>query len=261
MARSCADRGRVGQHFVTAPRVPPAPSLATLRLKRRRLRASTGSIDGRGPVRHTFVMAAQLPWPDDAPAGRRAGRARPGRALRGAGAAGRARSARSRRSARRSAARCRAAPGEEVAVELATGQRPAGTIDWVAGGEAGIRFKQPIDMLALAQPQAGQPAGRAADDAARRAALRRRDEVGRQPRRRDAAQHLRARACRSKATDLPPRDSFVSLFIDGLDRSAGEVVWRKGNLAGIELMDELSWSLDHAVDPRGRAARRLRSAL
>ena len=41
------------------------------------------------------------------------------------------------------------APGEEVAVELATGQRPAGTIDWVAGGEAGIRFKQPIDMLAL----------------------------------------------------------------------------------------------------------------
>jgi hypothetical protein len=41
---------------------------------------------------------------------------------------------------------------------------------------------------------------------------------------------------------LPGRDSFVSLFIDGLIVPAGEVVWRKGNLAGIELMEELSWS-------------------
>ena len=39
------------------------------------------------------------------------------------------------------------APGEEVALELATGQRPAGTIEWARGGEAGIRFKQPIDMF------------------------------------------------------------------------------------------------------------------
>jgi hypothetical protein len=41
---------------------------------------------------------------------------------------------------------------------------------------------------------------------------------------------------------LPARDSFVSLFIDGLIVPAGEVVWRKGALAGIELMEELSWS-------------------
>ena len=40
--------------------------------------------------------------------------------------------------------------------------------------------------------------------------------------------------------DLPARDSVVSLFIDGLGAPAGEVVWRKGNLAGIELMEELS---------------------
>jgi hypothetical protein len=39
-----------------------------------------------------------------------------------------------------------------------------------------------------------------------------------------------------------PTHSFVSLFIDGLVVPAGEVVWRKGNLAGIELMDELKWS-------------------
>ena len=41
------------------------------------------------------------------------------------------------------------APGDDVSIELATGQRPAGTIDWVGGGEAGVVFKQPIDMLAL----------------------------------------------------------------------------------------------------------------
>jgi hypothetical protein len=32
------------------------------------------------------------------------------------------------------------------------------------------------------------------------------------------------------------------LFIDRLVVPAGEVVWRKGTLAGIELMDELSWT-------------------
>ena len=41
------------------------------------------------------------------------------------------------------------APGAEVSVELATGHRPLGTIDWVAGGEMGIRFASPIDMVAL----------------------------------------------------------------------------------------------------------------
>ena len=30
------------------------------------------------------------------------------------------------------------ARGEQVAIELANGQRPHGTIDWVSGGEAGI---------------------------------------------------------------------------------------------------------------------------
>ena len=92
------------------------------------------------------------------------------------------------------------APGEEVAIELATGQRPAGTIDWVAGGEAGIRFKQPIDMLALLNRKlVSQPAERRTMP---RVELRCGvgTEVGRQPGRGDAAQHFRATDCRSKAT-------------------------------------------------------------
>lgn len=39
--------------------------------------------------------------------------------------------------------------GEELALELVTGQRPTAIVEWLSGGEAGVRFKQPIDVLAL----------------------------------------------------------------------------------------------------------------
>ena len=188
----------------------------------------------------TFVMAAQLPWPDDAPPAdalgvldpvalfvggeRRDGGIRKisalGATVRGAMGEG---------------------PGAEVAVELATGQRPAGTIDWVAGGEAGIRFKQPIDMLALLnRTLISQPGERRTMP---RVELR--CHVGMKWGASLAAATLRnisARGLQIEGEDLPPRETFVSLFIDGLVVPAGEVVWRKGNLAGIELMEELRWS-------------------
>ena len=84
----------------------------------------------------TFVMAAELPWPDDVPPADALGALDPiamfeagqrrvcgirkisslGTTIRGA---------------------VTRAPGEEVAVELATGQRAVGTIDWIAAGEVG----------------------------------------------------------------------------------------------------------------------------
>jgi hypothetical protein len=54
--------------------------------------------------------------------------------------------------------------------------------------------------------------------------------------------NISAKGLQIEGDGLPPKDTFVSLFIDGLVVPAGEVVWRKGDLAGIELMDELSWS-------------------
>ena len=188
----------------------------------------------------TYVMAAQLPWPDDSlPADMlgsldpialyEAGRPHPctirkisplGATIRGA---------------------VTGAPGEEVAVELATGQRPAATLDWIAGGEAGVRFKQPIDMLALlTRKLVSQPNERRAMP---RVELR--CAVGLKWGANVAAATLRnisARGLQVEGQGLPPRDTFVSLFIDGLIVPAGEVVWSKGKLAGIELMDELSWS-------------------
>jgi len=188
----------------------------------------------------TFVMEAQLPWPDDAPAADALGSLDPvilyaagqprtcairkistlGTTIRGAGAQ---------------------VPGEEVAVELATGHRPVGTIDWIAGGDAGIRFKQPIDMLALLnRTLISQPGERRTMP---RVELR--CGVGIKWGINLAAATLRnisARGLQVEGDGLPPRDTFVSLFIDGLIVPAGEVVWSKGNLAGIELMHELSWS-------------------
>ncbi|MCY7338792.1 MAG: PilZ domain-containing protein [Sphingomonas bacterium] len=188
----------------------------------------------------TFVMAAQLPWPDDASPADALGELDPvalyevglrrlcairkisalGATIRGA---------------------VTTAPGEEVAIELETGQRPAGTIDWVAHGEAGIRFKQPIDMVALLNRKlVSQPGERRTMP---RVELR--CSVGVKWGANLAAATLRnisARGLQVEGDGLPPRDTILSLFIDGLIVPTGEVVWRKGNLAGIELMNELSWS-------------------
>ena len=188
----------------------------------------------------TFVMATQLPWPDDAPPADALGVLDPVALFVG----GKRRECAIRKiSALGATVRGASgeAPGAEVAVELATGQRPAGTIDWVAGGEAGIRFKQPIDMLALLnRTLISQPGERRTMP---RVELR--CHVGMKWGASLAAATLRnisARGLQVEGDDLPPRDTFVSLFIDGLVVPPGEVVWRKGALAGIELMEELRWS-------------------
>ena len=192
----------------------------------------------------TFVMAPELPWPDDvSPADalgaldvvavtvggeRRECGVRKISALGATVRGGLGPSADAR-------------PGAEVSVELATGHRSAGTIDWVAGGEAGIRFKAPIDMVALLnRTLISQPGERRTMP---RVELR--CPVGMKWGVSLAAATLRnisARGLQVEGEDLPPRETFVSLFIDGLVMPAGEVVWRRGNLAGIELMEEVRWS-------------------
>ncbi len=188
----------------------------------------------------TFVMSAQLPWPDDAP---------PADALGSLDPVALYEAAQPRICAIRKisalGATIRGAVskvvGDDVAIELATGQRPAGSIDWVAGGEAGIRFKQPIDMLALLNRKlVSQPGERRTMP---RVELR--CPVGIKWGASVAAATLRnisAKGLQVEGDGLPPKETFVSLFIDGLVVPAGEVVWRKGDLAGVELMEELSWS-------------------
>lgn len=188
----------------------------------------------------TFVMNADVPWPADSlPADRlgaldpvtvyEGGEAQPctiskisplGATIRGGGAR---------------------TVGGEVAIELATGQRAAGTIAWAVGDEAGVRFKQPIDMMALLNRKL------VAQTSERRKMPRveLRCHVGLKWGPNLAAATLRnisAQGLQIEGDGLPPRDTFISLFIDGLNMPSGVVVWQKDRLAGIELMEELAWS-------------------
>ena len=188
----------------------------------------------------TFVMGARLPWPDDASPADALGSLDPvALFFKGEQRAGAIRRISPLGTTIRGAAA--RSPGEEVMVELATGQRPAGTIEWVAGGEAGIRFSQPIDMVALLNRKLiSQPGERRTMPRVELSCA-----VGVKWSGNVAPATLRnisARGLQIAGDGLPPRDTFVTLFIDGLNVPAGEVVWCKSDRAGIELMEELSWS-------------------
>jgi hypothetical protein len=133
------------------------------------------------------------------------------------------------------------APGDDVAIELANGQRPAGTIEWVRGGEAGIVFRQPIDVLALINRNlVSQPTERRAMP---RVELRCRLHMKWGANLEAATlRNISAGGLQVEGDILPPRGTMISVFIDGLNVPPGEVVWQKGNLAGVELFEELSWS-------------------
>ena len=131
--------------------------------------------------------------------------------------------------------------GERVSVELVTGQRVAGKIAWTGRREIGVRFDDTVDIVALLN----------------------RKLVSQMPERRTmprievrclahvkSGQHLRpamlrnisSRGLQLEGEDLPLAGTFVSVFVDGLNMPSGEVVWRRDKLAGIEVMEELSWT-------------------
>lgn len=133
------------------------------------------------------------------------------------------------------------APGEGVAIELANGQRQQGTIDWVSGGEAGIVFKQPVDLIALINRNlVSQPAERRAMP---RVELRCRLHLKWGGTLAPATlRNISAKGLQVEGDELPARGTFTSIFVEGLNVPPGEVAWTKGNLAGIELLEDLSWT-------------------
>lgn len=188
----------------------------------------------------TFVMDDRLPWPEDNAMAEAAGPFDAG-VIHGGG---RRLDCSIRRISKRGATLrgdVTIAEGEEVAIELMNGQRPAATVDWVEGGEAGVRFKQPVDLIALINRNlVSQPAERRAMP---RVELRCRLHL-----KWGASvasvmlRNISARGLQVEGEELPDRGTFVSAYIDGLNMPPGEVVWRRDGLAGIELLDELSWS-------------------
>jgi len=131
--------------------------------------------------------------------------------------------------------------GKELAIELLTGQRPTATVEWVGNGEAGVRFKQPIDVLALINRSLIiQPTERRSMP---RVELRCGVRVKWGPSICDAVlRNISARGMQVEAAGLPTRGTYVSMHIDGLNVPAGEIMWRKDSVVGIQLIEELAWT-------------------
>ena len=132
-------------------------------------------------------------------------------------------------------------PGEEISIELVTGQRPSGIIDWVKSGETGIRFSQPVDVIALINRKlVSQPVERRTMP---RVELRLRVHIKSGGVLSIATmRNISARGLQIEGAELPPKGTYVSVFVEGLNVPPGEIIWSKGDLAGIELFEELSWS-------------------
>ncbi len=131
--------------------------------------------------------------------------------------------------------------GDKAAVELVTGQRAAGKIAWTGRGQLGVRFDDNIDVIALLNRKL------VSQDRERRTMprLEARTPVhikcGGQfvP---ATLRNISARGLQIEGGELPAIGAYVSAFVEGLNIPAGELVWKRGRLAGIELFEELSWT-------------------
>jgi hypothetical protein len=133
------------------------------------------------------------------------------------------------------------APGDPVAVELGTGQRPSGTIAWASQGELGVAFNEPVDVLALINRNLLSQTGerRAMPRVEMRCGVHLKWAGELAP---AILRNISARGLQVEGDALPGRGTFVSVFVEGLVVPSGEVIWTKGNLAGIELFEDLSWT-------------------
>jgi hypothetical protein len=131
--------------------------------------------------------------------------------------------------------------GEDVTLELVTGQRALSTVEWVEDDEAGVRFKQPIDVVALINRKLiSQPTERRSMP---RVELRCGVRVTWGASVCDAVlRNISARGMQLQADDLPPKGTYLSIEINGLNVPSGEVMWRNDDVAGIQLIEELSWT-------------------
>lgn len=194
----------------------------------------------RSPSLTTFVVGERLPWPEDSAVAEEARPYDPAVVYE----AGLAKTCSLRKiSALGAIVRGELENGPEqcVTLELETGQRPPGAIAWQDLGETGICFNEPVNLLALiTRKLVSQPAERRAIPRVELrcdAWIKDGDQF--------AAASLRnisARGLMLEGESLPAAGSTISLFVEGLNIPAGEVRWRKDNLAGVELQHDLSWA-------------------
>jgi hypothetical protein len=149
----------------------------------------------------------------------------------------------------------RALAGEPAALELASGQRRSGRVEGASSDLIALAFDEPLDIVALINRNLiSQPAERRSMP---RVELRAPLHV-------KWAEHLVPATVRNissaglqvEGEDLPMQGTLASLFIEGINLPAAEVVWRRAGLAGFEFFEELSWaSLIAWVREHGRKLR------
>jgi hypothetical protein len=131
--------------------------------------------------------------------------------------------------------------GDRAFVELATGQRASGKIAWTGRNQLGVRFDDSIDVIALLN--------RKLVSQVRERRTMPRLEVRCPVHVKCGGQfflatlrNISARGLQVEGDELPAIGAYVSAFLEGLNIPPGEVVWKRSRLAGVETVDELSWT-------------------
>jgi hypothetical protein len=131
--------------------------------------------------------------------------------------------------------------GERVLIELATGQRPAGKIAWTDRGELGVRFDDSIDVIALLNRKlvSQTPERRTMPRLEVRCLAHVKSGENFCP---AMLRNISSGGLQLEGKDMPRTGAYVSTFVEGLNMPSGEVIWSKGELIGIELLEELRWT-------------------
>ena len=131
--------------------------------------------------------------------------------------------------------------GDQASIELATGQRTTGKIAWTGRDEIGVRFDDSIDVIALLN--------RKLVSQTRERRTMPRLEVLAPVHVKCGGQfwlanlrNISARGLQIEGDELPSAGAYVSVLTEGLNIPPGEVIWKRGRCAGVELMEELSWT-------------------
>ena len=130
--------------------------------------------------------------------------------------------------------------GDDVSLELTTGQRVGGTVIWTEGRDFGVRFTRSVDVLALiTRNLVNQPTERRSMPRVELrcgAWLRKEQEFAPV-----ILRNISASGLQLEGDDLPETGEAVQVFVEGLGVPPGEIIWRRDKVAGVQLHSELSW--------------------
>jgi hypothetical protein len=114
-------------------------------------------------------------------------------------------------------------------------------VAWARRGELGVRFDDSVDVVALLNRKlvSQAPERRTMPRIEVRSGAHVKCGGQLWP---ATLRNISARGLQIEGDGLPAAGSYVSVFIEGLNVPGGEIIWRRDKLAGIELLEELSWA-------------------